>query len=73
MDAFFGTKIEVKNGGIMPSYDKCSDFVCTAHSKKTNFARFCGENKGGYDTGFGKIKINVNIIEKSVLAGFFIE
>ena len=26
------------------SYDKCSDTVCTDDSKKTNFARFCGEN-----------------------------
>lgn len=44
MDEFFGTKIEVKNEDFLHPYDKCSDFVCTNDSKKTIFARFCGEN-----------------------------
>jgi len=44
MDEIFGPKIEVKNGDFLHPYDKCSDFVCTNDSKKTIFARSCGEN-----------------------------
>ena len=44
MDAFFGTKIEVKNRAVSVPYDKCSKYGDAITQEKTNFARFCGEN-----------------------------